>query len=93
MISVKVGKYPTKVTVQVKNPALKLAKSSATIKKGKTVTIKATTTPKGTVKYTSSNKKVATVSTKGVVTGKKKGTATITVTCNGVSKKFKVKVK
>ena len=93
VITVKVGKYTTKVTVQVKNPALKLAKSSATIKKGKTVTIKATATPKGTVKYKSSNKKVATVSTKGVVTGKKKGTATITVTCNGVSKKFKVKVK
>ena len=93
VITVKVGKYTTKVTIQVKNPTLKLAKSSATIKKGKTATIKAITTPKGTVKYTSSNKKVATVSTKGVVTGKKKGIATITVTCNGVSKKFKVKVK
>ncbi|MGO5543762.1 penicillin-binding Tp47 domain C-containing protein [Blautia sp. HCP3S3_H10_1] len=92
-ITVKVGKYSTKVTIQVKNPALKLAKSSATIKKGKTVTIKATATPSGKVTYKTSNKKVATVTAKGVVKGKKKGTATITVTCNGVSKKFKVKVK
>nr|WP_295277928.1 penicillin-binding Tp47 domain C-containing protein [uncultured Blautia sp.] len=93
VITVKAGKYTAKVTIQVKKPTLKLAKSSATIKKGKSVTIKATAAPKGTVKYKSSNKKVATVSSKGVVKGKKKGTATITVTCNGVSKKFKVKVK
>ena len=93
VITVKAGKYTTKVTIRVKKPTLKLAKSSATIKKGKSVTIKATAAPKGTVKYKSSNKKVATVSSKGVVKGKKKGTATITVTCNGVSKKFKVKVK
>lgn len=92
-ITVKVGNYTKKVVIQVKNPSLKLAKSSATIKKGKTVKIKATATPSGKVTYKSSNKKVATVTAKGVVKGKKKGTATITVTSNGVSKKFKVKVK
>lgn len=93
IITVKVGNYTKKVVIQVKKPSLKLAKSSATIKKGKTVTIKATATPSGKVTYKSSNKKVATVTAKGVVKGKKKGTATITVTSNGVSKKFKVKVK
>ena len=92
-ITVKVGNYTKKVVIQVKKPSLKLAKSSATIKKGKTVKIKATATPSGKVIYKSSNKKVATVTAKGVVKGKKKGTATITVTSNGVSKKFKVKVK
>lgn len=92
-IAVKVGNYTKKVVIQVKKPSLKLAKSSATIKKGKTVKIKATATPSGKVTYKSSNKKVATVTAKGVVKGKKKGTATITVTSNGVSKKFKVKVK
>ena len=92
-ITVKVGNYTKKVVIQVKKPSLKLAKSSATIKKGKTVKIKATATPSGKVAYKSSNKKVATVTAKGVVKGKKKGTATITVTSNGVSKKFKVKVK
>ena len=71
------------------------AKASTIYTKGKTSTtitvVKNDVT--GKVKFTSSNKKVATVTAKGVVKGKKKGTATITVTSNGVSKKFKVKVK
>jgi uncharacterized protein YjdB len=79
--------------VTVKAPSLKLSKTSASITKGKTVTIKATATPSGTITYKSSNTKIATVSSKGVVKGIKKGTATITVTCNGVSQKFKVTVK
>lgn len=92
-ITVKVGKYSKTVTIKVKKGTLKLAKSSASIQKGKTVTIKATPSPSGKVTYKSSNKKVAAVNSKGVVTGKKKGTAKITVTCNGVSKTFKVTVK
>lgn len=87
------GEYKATCKVSVKTLTLKLAKTSASIKVGKKTTIKATATPTGTVKYTSSNKKIATVSSKGVVTGKKKGTAKITVTCNGVSKTFKVTVK
>ena len=93
VITVKCGSLKTTCTVTVKNPTLKLAKTSASIKVGKKTTIKATAAPSGTIKYTSSNKKIATVSSKGVVTGKKKGTAKITVTCNGVSKTFKVTVK
>lgn len=93
VITVKCGSLKTSCTVTVKNPTLKLAKTSASIKVGKKTTIKPKTTPSGTIKYTSSNKKIATVSSKGVVTGKKKGTAKITVTCNGVSKTFKVTVK
>ena len=93
VITVKVGKLFKKVTIQVKAPSVKLTKTSASIKVGKTVAIKAKPTPAGTVKYTSSNKKVATVTSKGVVKGKKKGTAVITVTCNGATAKFKVKVK
>lgn len=92
-ITAKCGKYKATCKITVKNPTLKLAKSSATIKKGKKVTIKATATPAKTIKYKSSNKKVATVTSKGVVKGVKKGKATITVTCNGVTKKFKVTVK
>ena len=43
--------------------------------------------------YTSSNKKIATVSGKGVVVGKKTGTVTITVkTFNGKTAKIKIKV-
>lgn len=93
VITATCGDYSATCTVTVKTPTLKLAKTSASVKVGKKTTIKATATPTGTVKYTSSNKKIATVSSKGVVTGKKKGTAKITVTCNGVSKTFKVTVK
>ena len=90
------GKYgnPTKVTVK---------SSKMTIKKGKKKTIKASyTLPKGKkasihiakFRYESSNTKVATVSKKGVVKAKKKGTAYIYVYAqNGVYKKVKVTVK
>lgn len=81
-------------TITVKSPVLTLSKTSATIKKNKTVTIKIKKNlPKGTVKYTSKNKKIATVTSKGVVKGKKKGTTYIYVKCNGITKTFKVKVK
>lgn len=92
-ITVKVGSYKKTVSIKVKAVSLKLAKSSATIKKGKTYTIKATATPTGKITYKSSNKKVATVTSNGVVKGLKKGTAKITVTCNGTTKTFKVTVK
>lgn len=47
-----------------------------------------------TFKYKSSNKRVATVTSKGIVKTKSPGNATITVsTYNGVSKKVKVRVK
>lgn len=81
------------ITVTVKAPTLKVAKSSVTLKVGKTSTIKATATPAKTITYKSSNTKVATVSKKGVIKAKKKGTAKITVTCNGVKKTVKVTVK
>lgn len=50
-------------------------------------------TGKGKITWKSSNKKIATVSKKGVVTAKKAGTATITATCNGKKATCKVKVK
>jgi uncharacterized protein YjdB len=82
-----------KATITVKNATLTLKASKATIKKGKSYTIRPTATPKATVTYKTSNKKVATVTAKGVVKGKKKGKATITVTANGIKKKFAVTVK
>ena len=93
VITAKCGDVTAKYTVNVKNPTLKLSKTSASVKVGKTTKITAKATPSGKVTYKSSNKKVATVSSKGVVKGIKKGTAKITVTCNGVSKTFKVTVK
>ena len=92
-ITVTCGSAKTTCTVTVKNPTLTLTKSSASISVKKTTTIKAKATPSKTIKYKSSNKKVATVNSKGVVKGIRKGKATITVTCNGVSRKFTVTVK
>ena len=78
-----------KITVTVKNPSLK--KKSGTVKVGKTVTIKVNGSGKFTFK--SANKKIATVTKKGVVKGIKKGTTKITVKANGKKLTFKVTVK
>lgn len=83
-ITAKAGKKTAKITITVKQPATDIAlnKTSATLKKGKTLKLKVTLTPKNStdkVTFKSSKKSVATVNSKGVVTAKKKGTATITV--------------
>lgn len=93
VITATCGEYKATCKVTVKNPSLKLTKTSASVKVGKTTKITAKVTPSGKITYKSSNSKIATVSSKGVVKGKKKGTAKITVTCNGVKKVFTVTVK
>ncbi len=69
---------------------IKLSKKSVTITKGKSVTLKLKGTKKKP-KWSSSNKKVATVSKKGKVTGKKAGNAKITAKVG--KKKYVCKVK
>ena len=96
-ITVKAGSKKTVVTVKV-TPKVKTTKLSGvpktkTVSRGKTFTIKATATPKNTeekITYKSSNSRVATVTSKGVVKGIKKGNATITVQSG--SKKLTCKV-
>ena len=68
VITVKVGKYTKKLTVKVKKPSFKLVKSSVKLKKGKKTTIRVKAAPVSKVTYKTSNKKVATVNSKGVVT-------------------------
>ncbi|MDY3249200.1 MAG: Ig-like domain-containing protein [Candidatus Choladocola sp.] len=73
--------------------SIKLNKTAVSIYKGTSVTLKATVTgTKKTVKWTSGNKSVATVS-KGKVTAKKAGKVTITASVNGVKKTCAVTVK
>lgn len=74
-----------------------LNKTAASVVKGKTITLKATVTPSSAsskgVKWSSSNTKVATVSSKGVVRGVAFGTATITAAArDGSGKKATCKV-
>lgn len=80
-----------------KATSIKLNKSSASIYVGKTVTLSATASPtnaKVTLTWASSNTNVATVSS-GKVTGKKAGSATITVkdTVSGKTAKCTITVK
>lgn len=70
---------------------LKLSDTSITITAGQKKTLKVTNTEE-TVKWSSNKKSVATVSSKGVVTAKKAGTATITATVGDKKATCKVKV-
>ena len=100
-IATKGGKVtnPKKVTVKKKKKAV----SKITVKKGKTVTVKSKVTKASKklklkihrkVKYESTNKKIATVTSKGRIKGVKKGTCYIYAYAqNGVAKKLKVTVK
>ncbi|MBR1866605.1 MAG: Ig-like domain-containing protein [Lachnospiraceae bacterium] len=68
-----------------------------TIQKGETVSLKVQITPKKAknkkLKWTSSNKKIVSVNSKGVIKGKKKGSATIKVkTTDGSKLSVKLKV-
>ena len=84
-----------KCKIRVKKPVISLSKTSVTLKKGKKTGLSKyiTPIPAGTVTYSSSNKKIAKVSRYGTVTGVSAGSAYITVACNGVNRKIKVKVK
>lgn len=79
--------------ITVKKQKLNLSASALELKKGKQVKIAAKAVPSGKITYTTNKKKVATVTGKGVVKAKKKGTAKITVQCNGLKKTVTVKVK
>ena len=69
---------------------------SVTLKRGKSKTLNPKLSPSGSqakITFISSNKSVASVSSKGKITAKKKGKAVITVKAGNVSVKCKVTVK
>ncbi|MGN8887079.1 Ig-like domain-containing protein [Blautia sp. HCP28S3_G10] len=98
-ITVKSGnsKFVVKVKItKIKTTKLKGVPTDKVIKKGKTFKIKASREPKKSdekITYKSSNSKIATVNAKGVVKGRKKGTATITVKSGSKKSTCKVTVK
>ena len=85
-VTLKSGKKAT-VTVKVQSKKITTSKitglkSKVTLKKGKKLTLKPVISPatsQDKITYTTSKNSVATVSSKGVITAKKKGTAKITV--------------
>ncbi|MBD5137569.1 MAG: hypothetical protein HDT39_16755 [Lachnospiraceae bacterium] len=105
VISAKANGITKKITIKVKNPSITVKKgskkvSSISLKKGKSATLKVTTSPaKSGVKAayaTTSSKKVIKISTKSdkvTVKAIKKGTAKIKITSGGASKTVTVKVK
>ena len=87
------------ITVQktmVRTTKITGLKSSVTVARNKKITLKPVISPitsQEKVTYSSSNKKIAEVTSKGVITAKKKGTAVITVKSGKKMVKCKVTVK
>ena len=73
-------------------PEYKISDEAIWMNAGKTRKLKVSNAS-GNVKWSSSNKKVAKVSSKGVVTAKKAGKATITAKCPALGKSVKCKVR
>lgn len=94
VITAKAGTIKATCKITVKNPSIKLNKSTASITKGASLQLKATVYgPSKKVTWTTSNKKICTVSTAGKVVGKAVGSATITAKANGKKAVCKVTVK
>lgn len=79
--------------ITVKSPAIKLSRTSATIKKGKTLSLKAEVSSGNTPVWKSSRSSVASVNANGVVTAKKAGTCIITVSEDGTKETCHIQVK
>ena len=84
----KTVKKTLKANVTVKNPSLKTNVTKVVVNAGNTATIKATATPSSAkVTFASKDKAIATVSSKGVITGVAAGTTKIVVTAKYGTKK------
>ena len=80
----------------VKTKSVKEVPKTLSLTVGKTYELKPVISPitsKQKVTYKTSNKKIATVNSKGVITAKKKGKVTITVKSGSKSAKCKVTIK
>ncbi|MCR5737230.1 MAG: Ig-like domain-containing protein, partial [Eubacterium sp.] len=82
-----------KTTTGKSSKKISLSKKSAKIQKGQKLKLKLKNAKASKVKWTSSRKKVATVSKKGVVKAKKKGKTTITAKYKGKKYRCKITVK
>ena len=83
-------------SIQLNKTSLTMYRGSSNVTETLTATVNPSTANNTSVTWTSSNTTVATVSSSGVVTGKSRGNATITVTANdgsGVSATCEVEVK
>lgn len=91
----KAGLYTIKTAADIQITRMEATSKSKTIKKGKTYQFPLYASPANhgeKITYRSSNKKVATVTASGKITGKKKGTAVITATSSLSKKSVKCKI-
>ncbi|MCM1246341.1 MAG: Ig-like domain-containing protein [Roseburia sp.] len=87
------GVFQDQTDAAVQKTTISLNQKKYTLEVGKTFKLKASVKPaKKKVVFKSSNKKIASVSVKGVVTGKKKGKATITAKVAEGGKKATCKI-
>jgi uncharacterized protein YjdB len=99
VITASINGRSAKCTVTVKIPVkkVKFSKKSLTIKKGKTKKLKVTVSPSNAtdkkVTWKSSDTSIVSVSSKGKIKAKKKGTAYIYATSKDSGKKAKIKIK
>lgn len=98
-ITIKSGSKKLICTVKVPSPAvtkIRNVKTRLSLKTGKAYTLKPQLLPSGAsakITFTSSNKKVAQVNSKGKITAKKRGSAVITVKAGKIRVRCKVTVK
>ena len=88
-ITAKTGGKTYKCVVTVKNPVMAKSSIKPIVGQKYKLTVKGAS---GKIKWSSSDKSVATVSSSGNVTAKKAGTCTITAVCSGIKTTCKVKV-
>ena len=92
-VTIKNVTFKANCRVKVKKPTLTLGLDAIELAVGESEPLTATASPAGTLDFSSTNKTIATVTRKGIVTGKKAGTCEIVVTCNNISKRCKITVK
>lgn len=92
-VTVTLGNKSASCKITVKKPVLNLKKKSVTLKKGSSYTISYSAVPTGEITFKSSNTKYVTVNAKGKITARQKGSATVSIKCNGITQKIKVTVK
>lgn len=87
--------YSYTLKIQKQTASIALNKTNLTLPVSNETTLKATISPNTAntqITWTTSNKSIATVNSKGTVTAKAPGTATIIAKCNGATAKCKVTV-